>query len=531
MEFRNIVRVLALVLFLCFAPQSPILAMDGGWEEVSKNLPEIGNVNYIYVAADTGEVYISAQNGLYVSSDNGRNWRTVLLPGTGGNAAMVTVAGSEMFLVSGGVLYSKQGDCLWGSFTKDKDLLGVVSAQEKDKNTVLAWSKDKLYKVAGDSLRNVAPRELSADIAGVIYKEGMVYLASGGEIFYSSDIGKNWGKYALSFDGNDTLGEVMEGNAEPQQNISGAAEESAADGKKIRYLDDSPYPFGVTVVTGKGLSVVTPEQNLVKEISTTGLPSDSIYLAVNSQKGLFAATANKVFVKNTGSDAWQPVFEGAADGKISGLKLGAGIKADERLWLATGKSVFCASLASILKNNVPAVKGNEIIRQYDPTINEVQAMAVRYAEVHPDKIKKWREGARWKAVMPKVSLNYSRSCDENNEIYTSATKSYVVMGPRDNDYGWGVNLSWDLSDIVWNESQTSIDVRSKLMVELRDNILEEVTRLYFERKRLMAEISRYGGEETSPLAEKKLRVDELTAYIDAYTGGEFSEAIASISHQ
>jgi hypothetical protein len=60
------------------------------------------------------------------------------------------------------------------------------------------------------------------------------------------------------------------------------------------------------------------------------------------------------------------------------------------------------------------------------------------------------------------------------------------------------------------------------MVQLRDDILEEVTRLYFERKRLLAEM-----KDKERDIRKQLRVEELTAYIDALTGGEFSEALGS----
>ena len=103
---------------------------------------------------------------------------------------------------------------------------------------------------------------------------------------------------------------------------------------------------------------------------------------------------------------------------------------------------------------------------HDVPVLEVQRMAVEYAEVSPEKIRMWRTGAKWKAVMPKVSVSFSESSDENVEIYKSATTSYVVRGPWEKGNDWGVDLSWDLSDLVWNDAQTNIDVRSKLMVQL-----------------------------------------------------------------
>ena len=133
-------------------------------------------------------------------------------------------------------------------------------------------------------------------------------------------------------------------------------------------------------------------------------------------------------------------------------------------------------------------------------------------------------------MLPKLTVNFSESIDENVELYKSATTSYSIIGPKEKDKDWGVGLNWDLSDLVWNDAQTSIDVRSKLMVQLRDEILEDVTRIYFERKRLVnevketeAKITDDGGPETrGVLSEKALRIEELTAYLDALTGGAFS---------
>jgi hypothetical protein len=76
--------------------------------------------------------------------------------------------------------------------------------------------------------------------------------------------------------------------------------------------------------------------------------------------------------------------------------------------------------------------------------------------------------------------------------------------------------------LVWNDAQTSIDVRSRLMVELRDDILDEVTKLYFERIRVKMELNNLTIEDRKKRAEKELKLQELTASLDALTGGYFS---------
>ncbi|MBN1354619.1 MAG: hypothetical protein JW994_08145, partial [Candidatus Omnitrophica bacterium] len=83
----------------------------------------------------------------------------------------------------------------------------------------------------------------------------------------------------------------------------------------------------------------------------------------------------------------------------------------------------------------------------------------------------------------------------------------------------------DLSDLIWNEAQTSIDVRSKLMVQLREDIVDEVIRVYFERRRTQLELAMNPPKDPQAKFEKNLRIEELTARLDGLTGGFFSKTI------
>ncbi len=65
------------------------------------------------------------------------------------------------------------------------------------------------------------------------------------------------------------------------------------------------------------------------------------------------------------------------------------------------------------------------------------------------------------------------------------------------------------------------------MVQLRDDILDEVTKLYFERLRVKMEIDGMAIEDRKKRSSKLLRLEELTASIDALTGGYFSREIKS----
>lgn len=62
-------------------------------------------------------------------------------------------------------------------------------------------------------------------------------------------------------------------------------------------------------------------------------------------------------------------------------------------------------------------------------------------------------------------------------------------------------------------------------MELRDDILDQVTKLYFERIRVARELS-YMAPREAKRGDKELRLAELTAQLDGMTDGYFSKHMA-----
>ncbi|NLE64827.1 MAG: hypothetical protein GX606_02800 [Elusimicrobia bacterium] len=207
--------------------------------------------------------------------------------------------------------------------------------------------------------------------------------------------------------------------------------------------------------------------------------------------------------------------------------------------LAAGESLFRLQganktvLSSLAGRSVPALCEFRAYARYqdefsnEPSISEAQAMAIRYADMDRSKIEAWKRQARLKALLPDISVGVDRVNTERYHWDTGASPDNLLKGEHYHD--WDVSVSWDLADLVFSSDQTAIDSRSKLMVELREDILDQVTRLFFERRRLQIEglACQYPNEgEQMAVA---MRVDELTALIDAYTGGDFSRRIRNVS--
>jgi len=106
-----------------------------------------------------------------------------------------------------------------------------------------------------------------------------------------------------------------------------------------------------------------------------------------------------------------------------------------------------------------------------------------------------------------------------------------IAGPKDLSEDRYATLSWDVGDLIYNSDQTSIDTRSKLMVELRNDVLNEVTHLYFERRRLQIETLMVPMKDLPLNLEREIRLQELTAGIDALTGGYLSSKLEESKNQ
>ena len=507
-------KTIIFVVFLTFAVIMGACA-GGKWTNISKNIR--GKILCMEGLDGDDIVYVGTEKGLYEKEGLSDPVR-IDLPGKSSFVRSIAVTPENIYIASSGGLYTKNGKNGWKRVPGSKEISGVVAYNGRDRELIIAWTKNKIFNVIGKAMLNVNPLNLSGVIEDIVISNGRIYVKSGGEIYYSDDSGKLWNRI-LPFRGNvpeDTISEMLE---------------EVVDAEEIEFLPtsmDSDGSSKIVAISQKSVCLIDNNGCLVRRIDTTGLPSKDVKNVAVSGESIFVSTRREVFLFSEDKSIWIPVFEMESPGEINVIEITNPADGKETLLVASGERLYRADVRTIVEEGpaIDEMNMDEKSSNYKTiSIREVHKMAIEYAEVSPDKIKEWRNGARWKAILPKLSLSYSEGYNDNIELYKSSTQYYIAEGPREKDNDWGVDLSWDLSDLVWNDSQTSIDVRSKLMVQLRDDILEEVTRLYFERKKAVDEIRAIPPEEHIKLAEKRLRIEELTAYIDALTGGRYSEEL------
>lgn len=455
-----------------------LLGPDGKWESVF-SLPA-GDNEIRCVACDCDGMLIGTRQGIFKSFDQGRTWRRVfkaIVPEKSDILSMDVSFSEEIVAGTGkGVYFSDDSGVKWS------DASGVLKNRRVDS---VVFGKDAVYAAGPDGI--FIKRNKEADWE-------RIYVSGSSEAEREAE---------------DDAGHTDEGE-DDDQGIYLALKGTRvyAGSRKIVYTDSD----------GK---------------SWTDMPSDGLGGSVNCilpssrSDTVYCATTKGVFVLLPGKSSWKELYRGTD--KLSDVRnIVFGKESEDVIWAATANGAYRLESVDGFSGGIDVEKAGQfvnIIYDGEPIFAELQKAAMKFAEVDPGKIKAWRAQARLSALLPKISLGVDNDISNTYEIYTSATRDYITTGPDDISRGFDVSVSWELGKMVWSDDQTNIDVRSRLTTQLRNDILDDLRRAYYERKRLQFELISAPPKDLKARFEKELRVRELTQAIDDLTGNYFSDHI------
>ncbi|MBN2703000.1 MAG: hypothetical protein JXR23_02215 [Pontiellaceae bacterium] len=410
-----------------------------------------------------------------------------------------------------------------GSFRK------VLVLKDEELNHLCA-NNDVLYAAGSRNcyrIENTAKRIFSADEGETIHfilpHRNRLYIGTSRRLVYAEKELLNWqalpalaetAVYSMQADGAN-LHIVCEDGvyrldaAGPLQKIFSTRKSS--DGLRARCIKaDIQQPDHLWLCTNNGLYASADGGASWQKIYIGGLGSASVnYLAQNpvAPETLYLCSDAGLFKIEASTGKSEILYQGISTSRIQWIDFSpAG-----EIYLATDQGLFKSEPAPTETASADIDINQLLIGE--PSIREVQEAALLYNSVHPTKTQKWKKKLKYRALLPKFSLDYDKTIGSS----FSQSGHYYATGP----YDWGVSLTWDMGDLLWNSYEDDIDNRTKLTTQLRMDILDEVNRLYFERLRLKHEIAQANPADTD-IFEKILRLAELTATLDGYTGGLYS---------
>jgi hypothetical protein len=191
----------------------------------------------------------------------------------------------------------------------------------------------------------------------------------------------------------------------------------------------------------------------------------------------------------------------------------------------TGAPLEPAPLATGGGSNSPAAGAGGC----DPPIVEVQRAVLAHVDLGGRHVARMWEGVRRRALLPQVTLQGSWQSDNDHQHNWDQSFTYGELHPlldRDRRYGQqrevSLALRWELGDLLYHDEEIDVSTEARRVIELRDDVLDEVNQLYFDRRRALA-VAALAAPGSPEARAAEVRAEELAAGLDGWTGGWFGK--------
>ncbi|MEE3332490.1 MAG: hypothetical protein VX246_16610 [Myxococcota bacterium] len=163
-------------------------------------------------------------------------------------------------------------------------------------------------------------------------------------------------------------------------------------------------------------------------------------------------------------------------------------------------------------------------------------LALEHLSLDPLRQREWRQRADRRGWWPEVDvqIGYGGSRDlgfDEDQAYISGGHRQLYDRDRARADDWDASLSftWDLTDAIFDAEVLDVAREERLWISLRDDVLDEINQLYFERRRVLLELASALDARSIEAARLRLRASELAAGLDAWTGGAFTASSAAFA--
>ena len=289
-----------------------------------------------------------------------------------------------------------------------------------------------------------------------------------------------------------------------------------------RLLVGSPPPAGDDrELPAGGLPTSPQPAPRVWQVDPLSLPAGSqpTRFAVGDS-GLWIATDRGLLRASDPRGSWRRAASPAGATAAAALAFGPGGVA-----VATPRGLL-RGISAAAETGIPVVSPQR--EPCDPSIQRLQRAVLAHHALGGRPLERLRRGVRRSGYAPELRIQASYGSDWDlshryDQAFISGDKRFLF----DSNEGRGrereisVALTWRLSTLFYHPEEIDISGEARRLIELRDDILDEVNQLYFDRRRALA-VARAAASPAPPAAAAELRGEELAAGLDAWSAGWFS---------
>lgn len=171
-----------------------------------------------------------------------------------------------------------------------------------------------------------------------------------------------------------------------------------------------------------------------------------------------------------------------------------------------------------------------LLYQYrdEPTVQEVQKMAIEYASLQPKLINEWLRKVRAAPWLPKFKTGLTHDADSGQSIREKIGEPNTLFTRDFANLRAHLDMEWQLNKLIFNEEEINIMHENNRQTTLRMQVIDAVTEIYFARRKAQLEC-KLRNESAEEALLHQVRIEELSAQIDGFTGGWWSEQLAKAS--
>lgn len=481
------------------------------------------------IATYKNTIFIGTGNGVLKSDDEGKTWEDFstkdLQKDLNGNAQVnwITINKNKIYIATSfGAYVSSIKKARWEKiFENTKTESNEVNSITIDNEKIYLCTNDGFWISEGDDFKRLNTG-LEPNIETGNY-----------EAFYSIKInedlylGTSNGVYKLNFETN--IWEDISNGIERLPN-------KLINAKHL--ITDNENNLIISCSTGIYKMVNNQWNKISKNLKQNNDGYNEAFYLLNNNNDIYAGTASGVYLLK--EDLVESLSYGIRTKENNKNVYSLGIL-NNNIYAATDEGLFSYSLST---NNYPLVLKGEIektftnLEELEPTAIEVQKQAMRFSSLPTNKdFKRYQLQARLRNIVPRVGFDVnSTNSNQNYYQFQNGISSDVSLNnkysaddlkrlQRDGSRYKQLSILWNTNEFIYDDEIKDIISQARLTANIKENILDDVTRIYYKRKNLQLENIITPETSAEKKLKKELEVAELTSQLDSRTGGWFSKEI------
>jgi hypothetical protein len=169
-------------------------------------------------------------------------------------------------------------------------------------------------------------------------------------------------------------------------------------------------------------------------------------------------------------------------------------------------------------------------------VEQLRRAVLAYLSLSPGRLSRTEARADRAGLLPSVRATFGIDRDrshsrDRDEVFSSGAirNLFDSVSDRETNVSVGLQLSWELARLRDPDDAIAISRERRERIELRDQVLDRVNRLYFERLRVLAQLAELPAAASAERTELEIRERELRAGLDGWSGGAFSQLVRRAS--